>query len=221
MQHLPSLARKPQSRLAPRFQVVAAAIAAIVLLPVVADAYTVHGKVGVGWEETLTALGDSGRYAGYGDSSSGVPSIRASGLSLHAYYRQWGFEAIVGGQALMASNQPSRWGGFFSLGTHYNLFRAPQVNLSTGLRLGVGLYRGVNSVSNESAPMRTGFTVEVPLRAVFFLSDHFAFSAAVGPIAAIAGGDGHPLTGAPPDSVEFALFRGGFSGGLGFVVFLR
>lgn len=191
------------------------------LFPVVANAYTVHGKFGLGWEETLTALGDSGRYVGHGGDSGEAPAMRASGLSLHAYYRQWGFEAIVGAQALLVSSDPTRWGAFCSLGTHYNLFRAPQVNLSTGLRLGVGLYGGVDPTTNESAPLKTGFTVELPLRAVFFLSDHFAFSAAVGPMVAIAGGTGHPLTGAPPDSVEFALFRGGFSGGVGFVVFLR
>ena len=55
---------------------------------------------------------------------------------------------------------------------------------------------------------------------MFFLSDHFAFSAAVGPVVAFNGKRGNPLTG-QHDSIDLSLFRGAFSGGLGFVVFLR
>ncbi len=186
-----------------------------------AAAYTVHGKFGIGWEETLTSLGDGPRFASYGDGSKAEsPAIRASGMSFHTYYRQWGFEAIVGAEGANISKQDFRWGGFLSLGTHYNLFRAPRVNLSTGVRLAVGMYRGVDD-KGASKPVLYGYTFEAPLRAVFFLSDHFAFSAAVGPMVAIAGGPGNPLTGAPEGAVEFALFRGGFSGGVGFVVFFR
>jgi hypothetical protein len=141
-------------------------------------------------------------------------------MSFHAYYRQWGFEAILGLEAGYVAKQKSRWGGFVSLGTHYNLFRAPRVNLSTGVRLAMGTYRGVDALGNK-APALYGYTLEVPLRAVFFLSDHFAFSAAVGPMVSMSSGSGNPLTGGPVGSVEFALFRGGFSGGVGFVVFFR
>jgi len=192
-----------------------------------AAAYTVHGKFGIGWEETLTALGDGPRYASYGEGvDTERPAIRASGMSFHAYYRQWGFEAIVGAQGAYIAKatggfQDGRLGGFLSLGTHYNLFRAPRVNLSTGVRLGVGLYRGVDATTGDAVGLRAGVSLEVPLRAVYFLGDHFAFSAAVGPLVAMAGSKGNPLTGAPADSVEFALFRGGFSGGVGFVVFFR
>lgn len=187
--------------------------AVLVTLAAPVHAYTVHGKFGIGYEETLTALAS-------GTSFERVPTIRASGLSLIYHVRHWGLEAVLGGHSLIMSGQPTRWSGFVTLGGHYNLFRAPRVNLSAGARVTTGVARDVDETTAKAESLRLGVSVEGPIRAVFFLSDNFAFSAAVGPVLSVNGARGNPLTG-QKDSVDISLFRGGFAGGLGFTVFLR
>ena len=178
-----------------------------------AHAYTVDGKLGIGYEQTLTSLGASR----LGDNK---PDIEPGGLTVRYYTGRLGFEAIVDARSLHLAGQPARWAGFLGLGLHIHLFRAPRVNLSVGVRACVGVHRGVDNVTTEAEKMRVGTSLEAPLRAMFFLSDHFAFSAAVGPVVAFNGKRGNPLTG-QHDSIDLSLFRGAFSGGLGFVVFLR
>ncbi len=102
---------------------------------------------------------------------------------------------------------------------HYNVFRAPRVNLSAGLRVDTGFARAVDDAGNATA-FRVGAALEVPLRAVYFLSEQFSISASVGPVVAFNRSDANPLTGAR-NSTSLSLFSGGFSGGLGFTVWLR
>ena len=64
--------------------------------------------------------------------------------------------------------------------------------------------------------MQVGFAMEIPLRAVFFLSDRFVISGAVGIVGALESKTGNPLTGGKA-AVKVSLFKGGFSGGLGFM----
>lgn len=181
-----------------------------------ADAHTVHRKIGVGYEQSLTSLPDASA------SDATTPDISASGLLLQYWWRHVGLEALVGGRALIVPGTPVAWAGFLSLGAHYNAFRAPQVNLSAGVRVTTAFSRVVTTTDTESAASETrvGFSVEVPLRAMFFLSDHFALTGSVGPVITLGGSGVNPLTGAR-NTTTIALFRGGFSGGLGFVVFLR
>ncbi|MCO4761934.1 MAG: hypothetical protein KC502_10545 [Myxococcales bacterium] len=176
--------------------------------------YTVDRKLGIGFEQTLTALPEASGL----DAST--PDIAASGLVVQYWNRHVGLEAIVGGRALLVRDAPIGWAGFLTLGAHYNVFRAPMVNLSVGLRVTAGLSRPVNVQTNATQPMRVGFSSEIPLRAMFFLSDHFALTGSVGPVVTFGSSAGNPLTGAA-DTTTFSLFRGGFSGGLGFVVFFR
>jgi hypothetical protein len=178
-----------------------------------AHAYTVDGKLGIGYEQTLTGLGAER----LGDNK---PDIEPAGLTIRYYAGRLGFEAIMHARSLHLADQPSRWGAFLGLGLHIHLFRAPRVNLSVGIRACGGVHRDVDNITLEAQEMRFGMSLEVPLRAMFFLSDHFAFSAAVGPVVAFNGKRGNPLTG-QHDSIDLSLFRGAFSGGLGFVVFLR
>mgnify|MGYP006935333539 FL=1 len=179
-----------------------------------ASAVATDGKVGIGYEQTLTALPEAG------GTSAGTPDVSASGLVLQYWTRNVGFEAILGGRSLIVSGRPLAWAGFLSLGAHYNVFRAPKVNLSTGFRVTMGLSRAVDSSTNVAESVHIGFSMEIPIRAMFFLSDHFALTGAVGPVVALGSAGGNPLTGLG-DTTSFSLFRGGFSGGLGFVVFFR
>ncbi len=179
-----------------------------------ASAVVVDRKIGVGYEQTLTALPE------VSGTSVGTPDVSASGLVLQYWTRNAGFEAILGGRTKSVANTPLAWAAFMALGAHYNVFRAPKVNLSAGLRFSVGLSRSVDAVKNTAEAIHVGFSMEVPLRAMFFLSEHFAMTGAVGPVLAFGSAAGNPLTGLG-DTTSFSLFRGGFSGGLGFVVFFR
>ena len=177
-----------------------------------ACAYSVDGKFGVGYEETLVALG--------GVESGALPDIRAAGLGVWGWIGDVGFEGIFGFRALLVSNQAADFAGFVALGAHYNVFRAPTVNLSAGVRVDIGFGRGVDATTGNAKASSVGFAVEVPLRAVYFFSEQFSISGTVGPLLALNGNAPHPLTGATK-STEFSLFRGGFSGGVGFTVWLR
>ena len=179
-----------------------------------ASAVVVDRKIGVGYEQTLTALPE------VTGTSVGSPDVSASGLVLQYWVRNVGFEAILGGRTTSVSNTPLAWAAFMALSAHYNVFRAPKVNLSAGLRVSVGLSRAVDVANNTAEPIHVGFSMEIPLRAMFFLSEHFALTGAVGPVVAFGSPAGNPLTGLG-DTTSFSLFRGGFSGGLGFVVFFR
>lgn len=178
-------------------------------------AVAVDRTIGVGFEQTLTAIPDAG-----GPGVGGVPDVSASGLVLQYWTRHVGLEAILGGRATAISGKPLAWATFLSLGAHYNVFRAPMVNLSAGVRVTTGLSRPINVATGNTKPMQIGFSVEAPLRAMFFLSDHFALTGAVGPVVIIGSSGGNPLNGLG-DTTSFSLFRGGFSGGLGFVIFFR
>lgn len=191
-----------------------ALLAALLLgLPGSAMAYSVDGKIGVGFEETLVALGN-GTF-----SVDAIPDVRAAGLGAWGWTGDFGWEAIVGMRALLLPNLPADVAGFITLGGHYNVFRSPRVNLSAGLRVDTGFARTVDAAGNAGA-MRIGFGFEVPLRAVYFLSDQFSISGTVGPVLVINGSTANPFTGAT-NSTDFSLFRGGFGGGIGFTVWLR
>lgn len=184
------------------------------LAPTAAHAVAVDRLIGVGYAQTLTDLPEASGV------SRGTPEVSASGLVLQYWTRHLGLEAIIGGRAMAVSGQPLAWASFLGVGAHYNVFRAPMVNFSAGLRVGTGLSRAVDITSGEAKAVHVGFSLEVPLRAMFFLSDHFALTGAVGPVVTLASSAGNPLTGLA-GTTAFSLFRGGFSGGLGFVVFFR
>lgn len=178
-----------------------------------AHAYSVDGKIGVGYEETLVSLSDGG-------ATLAVPDIRAAGLGGWLYFGDLGLEVVLGARTLLLSGQPVDFAGFITLGAHYNVFRAPRVNLSAGLRIDTGFSRAVDPTTGEATAFRAGVAFELPLRAVYFLSEQFSISASVGPVLAVNGERANPLTG-DSNSTNLSLFRGGFSGGLGFTVWLR
>ena len=188
-------------------------LAFAIAAPSAAGAVTVDGKWGIGFEETLTGIGVSS------DPESSSYAVPSSGLVIHRFVGHWNLEAVVGGFAHVGSG-PTRWGTFISLGGHYAAYRAPRANLSAGLRVILGLDRPVDSKTGNATPMRFGTTIEVPLRAAFFLSDRFMITGAVGPVAALQSSTGNPLPGGR-DGVQVNLFKGGFSGGLGFAVLFR
>ena len=190
--------------------IVAASTLGVLFTPAPARAYSVDGKVGVGYEETLISLADGG---------VGTPDVRAAGLGGWIYIGDLGLELILGLRTLLLSGQPVDLAGFVTAGAHYNVFRAPRVNLSAGLRVDTGFARAVDGNGNATA-FRVGVALEVPLRAVYFLSEQFSISASVGPVVAFNGSDANPLTGAR-NSTSLSLFSGGFSGGIGFTVWLR
>lgn len=195
-------------------------VSALVGVSTPALAVTVDGKWGVGFEETLTGIADPT------DDDTALVAIPASGLAIHKYIGDIDLEAIVGARARIALNGPTDWRTFLSLGVHYFAFRAPRANLSAGARIIGGMHRPIDIGTQTSRPLSWGFTFEVPLRAMFFLSDHFAISGSVGLVAALERQSsdpdvvaGNPLTGGS-DAVKVNLFKGGFSGGLGFTFFL-
>lgn len=179
-----------------------------------ARAYAVDGKVGVGFEETLLALGD-GTF-----TLDAVPDIRASGLGVWGWIGDVGWEAIIGARAVTVPAAPTEFMAFLTLGGHYNMFRSPRVNLSVGLRMTTGLARTRALDTGEADPVRVGLAGEAPLRAIYFLSDQFSISGSVGPVLAWNGVQANPLTGGR-NSMTFSLFRGGYSGGIGFCVWFR
>lgn len=174
-----------------------------------AVATTVDGKWGIGFEETLTGIPDPS------DADSAFIAIPASGLAIHHFRGNVNFEAVLGGRAHLGSSSATEWAGFLALGAHYAKFRSPRANLSAGLRVVLGLHRPVDAATQAASALRLGVTVEVPLRAVFFLSDQFLIAGAVGPVAAFETASGNPLTGGS-SALKVNLFKGGFSGGLGF-----
>jgi hypothetical protein len=197
----------------------AAPLAAVGLLAVAlaapreARAYSVDGKLGVGFEQTLTALDDGGADA------VALPDLRASGFGVWGWIGNVGWEAVVGARAAVISGKPLDLAGFIAVGGHYNVFRAPRVNLSLGARALLGMARSV-SAAGEAEAARLGAAFELPLRVVYFFADQFSIQASVGPTLAINGDRANPLTG-QVRSTSLSLFRGGFSGGLGFTVWLR
>jgi hypothetical protein len=194
----------------PRALVGTVLVAATLLVPAAAAAYSIDGKLGLGFEETLTAVDT----AQTGDSA---PDVTASGITLAYYIGHLGIEFITGGQ-MRISAEPLEWSGFVSLGVHYNVFHSPSVNFSIGARGLGGVARAV--IDGDPQAPRFGTAIELPMRVTYFLSSAFAFSAGVGPVFAVNGAKANPLTGRT-DSVDVRLFRGGFRGGLGFLVFFE
>ena len=188
----------------------------VVVLPLcwssVADARPLERTLGIGFEQTLTAQPASLT------NPKLPPDVSASGLLVQYWINSWSLELILGGRATVVPEQPIAWAGFGSIGAHYNVLRAPKVNLSAGLRAAVGVARPVSD-GGQSAALRFGVNIEVPLRAMYFLSDSFAITGAVGMVLTFGSDRINPLDGSQ-DTSALSLFRGGFSGGLGFVVLL-
>ncbi|GEM_PF-3307416 len=173
-----------------------------------AHAVTLDGKWGIGFEETLTGVIDPT------DPDRSAIAIPASGLSLRRFVGDLDVELVLGARSVFPSSGTTTWAAFASIGGHYASFRSPRANLSVGLRAIVGAYKPSSTAQNTTT--QVGFAFEIPIRAVFFLADQFALSGSVGIVGAIEGKDGNPLTGGK-DAVKVSLFRGGFSGGLGFI----
>ncbi|MBP46352.1 MAG: hypothetical protein CMH53_00210 [Myxococcales bacterium] len=194
------------------WRTVACALVIALMMSATAHSRTLERTFGIGFEQTLTAQPTSL------NNPQLPPDVSASGLLLQYWINSWSLEVILGGRAALVPSQPVAWAGFGSLGAHYNLLRAPKVNLSVGARAAVGLSRPVDADGNATK-MRVGINVEVPLRVMYFLSENFAITGAVGLVVTIGSADINPLEGSK-DTSALSLFRGGFSGGLGFVVLL-
>jgi len=183
-----------------------------------ARAENVDGKLGVGFEETLT--GTAQRQVGVLRDDSGkasaapIPDVRPAGLSLRYYLGNLAIEAIAGLGWHMPDTKAMETSGFVSLGLHYNLFRAPGVNLALGVRVLTGWAKFDTADGNAEA-MRVGVTAEIPMRVEYFFTPAFAIAGAVGPVLSFNRGRTNPLTGGT-HSFDVALARGDFSGGLGF-----
>lgn len=183
-------------------------------------AHNVDGKVGVGFEETLTGL--SARQFFPTEDGSGsllshpIPDVRAAGLAGRWYVGQLGVEAVGGFDMRVPSGKPNEYGAFLSLGVLYNLARAPSVNLAIGLRAVTGVAR--TNDGDTAGPVRVGLSFEVPIRVEYFFSPNFAIAGAVGPTLAINSAKGNPLTGGK-NSYDLAMTRGDFGGGIGFTYY--
>jgi hypothetical protein len=184
-----------------------------------AAAREVSGKWGLGYESTLTALGTSG-------ISGSVAPVSASGLAFRIYSGHLGLEAVGGGAFRSVPNGKAETRAFVALGVLYNVFRSPSANLAAGVRGVVGLLNNLVTDELDASGQRIqhagtslGVTVEMPLRAEYFFSDNFAISGAVGPVLEFNRSDANPLTGGSAFGLD--IFRGGFSGGVGFTVYFR
>jgi len=187
-----------------------------------AHAHDVDGNWGIGFEETLTAVGsrqilpiDQGLA---GTSSAAQPDIRASGLCGRWWYGNVGVEAVFGFALHVPATAPFEFGGFLSAGVLYNVVRAPQVNLTIGLRALAGI--GRTNASGVATDTRVGLAFEIPIRAEYFFNPQFAIAGAFGPTLAYNGTRPNPLTGGS-SSLDIAIARGDFGGGLGFTYYLR
>jgi len=206
-------------------------------------AHNVDGKLGLGFEETLTAVGN--RFDA-SQPGTGQADLRAAGVAVRYYIGNIGIEGIVSaglhlpgsfrgddGNTVKTSTDPgAEITGFLSLGGLYNLFRAPSVNLAVGARVLLGYSRFNRQVKDNTTGVpvqdgdgfrieshsRFGLTLELPLRVEFFFSPAFAIAGAVGPVISVNGDEANPLTGGR-DSVDVGLTRGDFSGGLGFAYY--
>ncbi|MSP91550.1 MAG: hypothetical protein EXR79_07080 [Myxococcales bacterium] len=198
-----------------------------VALPAPASAHNVDGKIGIGFEETLTGLESRlGTLA-----PLAVPAIGASGLAVRGFVGNVGIEGVFGAnfhlpdrivdaQGETLNDDPAlELGAFLSAGVFYNLFRAPQVNLAIGGRALVGVAR-INRDDGAWAPWTVGVAFEAPLRVEWFFNPAFAIGGAVGAVLTVATTRAHPLTGRR-ESSEFSLTRGDFSGGVGFMYYFN
>ena len=207
---------------------VAAVVAAVTAVwPVAAAAHNVDGKIGIGFEETLTGLESRlGTLA-----PLATPAIAGSGLAVRGYVGNIGIEGVFGANfhlpdrivnahgATLNAHPALEVGAFLSAGVFYNLFRAPQVNLAIGGRALVGVAR-INLDDGTDAPWTVGFSFEAPLRVEWFFNPAFAVAGAVGAVVTVATERAHPLTGRR-ESSEFSLTRGDFSGGVGFTYYFN
>ena len=181
-------------------------------------AENVDGKLGIGFEETLTGTAAS-QLGALRDSSGKItaatlPDLRPAGLALRYYIGNIGIEAIVGAGWHLPDHKAMETAGFVSLGVLYNVFRAPSVNLALGARVLTGWAR-LDGSSGSAEAMRVGVTGEIPLRVEYFFAPAFAIAGAVGPVLSFNRSRTNPLTGAT-NSFDVAIARGDFSGGIGF-----
>lgn len=177
-------------------------------------AINVDGKFGVGFETTLSGL--DGRL---GSALQHTPDVRPAGFAMRYYAGNVGIEGIVGATFQSASGTPQQYAGFVSVGALYNVFRAPNVNLSLGVRA-IGAVARTNT-AGVSTGSRIGFAAEIPLRVEYFFGAAFAISAAVGPVFNVpVSSDIDPLTG-DTSALDISLTRGEFSGGLGFTYYFN
>ncbi len=193
------------------------ALAALLAPPVFAA--NVDGKAGIGFEETLTSVGQILS----GDAST--PDVRPSGLAARYWIGNVGLEAIVG--ASLKFGQTLGHAGFVALGAHYAAFRAQDVNLTIGAR-GIFAWANVNQDDHDLGS-RYAFAIEVPIRIEYFFTPAFAIGAAVGPVLHFPSpwrtdrtGTSVPIRNPLTTNVsswDLSLTRGEFSGGLGFTYY--
>ncbi len=191
------------------------------MVPRAADAMNVDGKLGVGFEETLTGIGVRQAQSVDDHASGGtpLPDMSASGLAFRYYTGNLGFEVILGAALHHPTGHDFEYSLLISPAVFYNVFRAPTVNLSLGARFLNG-WSQFNDAQGNAANGRYGFAVEIPLRAEYFFAGAFAISGAVGPVIIHNGARGNPLTG-NANSTDVSLTRGGFSGGVGFTYYIN
>jgi len=189
----------------------------VLLVATSASAREVDGKWGLGYESTLTSLGQDL----FGNN------VTASGLAARVYVGHWALEAVLGASYHNVPKGSPEIRAAVSAGGLYNVFRSPSANLAAGVRGVFGLVRNFlpRDATNETraglqhSGTDVGFTVEFPLRAEYFFSDNFAISGAVGPVLELGRTSANPLTGSSSFGID--VFRGGFSGGVGFMVYFR
>lgn len=204
-----------------RCQLSLIALACTALLAMPAWAANVDGKAGIGFEETLTSVGLRQTLFGNGDA----PDVRPSGLAGRYWIGNVGLEALFG--ASLKFGDAFSHAGFAGFGAHYAAFRAPDVNLTIGLR-GIFAWANINQ-DDRDLGSRYGFAMEVPIRIEYFFTPAFAIAAAVGPVlhfpspwrtdrGGVTAPIRNPLT-TNTSSWELSLTRGEFSGGLGFTYY--
>jgi hypothetical protein len=196
-----------------------ACLACVCAVP--ARAMNVDGKFGIGFEETLTAIGvqQSQTLDDHASGTTPLPDLTASGLTARYYHGNVGFELIFGAVIHHPSGADWEYTLLLSPGVFYNVFRAPSVNLSFGGRF-LNAWSQFNDAGGHSVDGRYGFAVELPLRVEYFFSPAFAISGAVGPVITRNGASSNPLTG-NTNSLDVTLTRGSFSGGIGFTYYIN
>ncbi|MSQ82047.1 MAG: hypothetical protein EXR77_03905 [Myxococcales bacterium] len=203
----------------------AAVVIGVLATAGVAFAHDVDGKLGIGFEESLTAVGVRQVIpvtdAQANKQTFAQPDIRASGLAGRAWFGNVGVEGIFGFLAHIPRGKdapPNEFASFLSLGATYNVVRGPQVNLGIGVRALAAIAR--TNVGTVATDLRFGIAFEIPVRIEYFFNQTFAIAGAFGPTLAVNTARPNPLTGSS-QSFDIAIARGDFGGGLGFTYYLR
>jgi len=159
-----------------------------------------------------------GRFGlGYDQSMGGV-----SGFTAYYWLGNFGLKGTLGFDFVIPDSGDSRMGLDFALGGIYNFAWTKDLNIGTGLVIDLS-FKNKAAMGTDSAFQ---FGVEIPLRAEYFFSDHFAINMSTGLVFTMVPKQGTPsavatATGTPtaPKDKVIGFGTGGLFGTAGFTVY--